>query len=370
MLANSPVDSLGAIDWSFANSTARDLTHDLHPWPAKFIPDIPASAIRLLTEPGELVVDPFCGCGTTAVEALRTRRDVVVSDVNPLATLIAAAKTTPLSETVRDAIAEWALGLHPVPDNAEPTWAPAIPNIDYWFSAPVQAQLAALLDAITAFDGGSSFLQVALSAIIVGASRQESETRYRRVDRETTPAEVMARFQKKIRTGLRMLADLEAVAAGHRARVLTADARTFTRTTGPLNAALAVFSPPYPNAFDYHLYHRFRMFWLGMDPRPIKHDEIGAHLRYEPSSVWEADMKAAFHQVAESLRLGGYAICVVGDGIVNGEIFGSADALWALAESVGLEPVWRVRRPIARTRRAFNLADSRLREEHMLAFRR
>ena len=30
-----------------------------------------------------------------------------------------------------------------------------------------------------------------------------------------------------------------------------------------------VTSPPYPNAFDYHLYHRFRIFWLDGDPREM-----------------------------------------------------------------------------------------------------
>lgn len=362
---------LAAVDWAFADSTHRDLTHDLHPWPAKFIPDIPATAMRLLSEPDDLILDPFCGCGTSAVEAVRAGRNVVAVDVNPLAALIASAKTTDVNAERRTAIATWAAGLRPVSVDAAPAWAPPIPNIDYWFSESVQAQLAALLAAIEEFDRGGAFLKVVLSSIIVVVSRQESDTRYRRIDRETTPAEVVARFQKKLDAGLRMLAELDVVPRASRAaRVFTADARSFTDATGPLEAALAVFSPPYPNSFDYHLYHRFRMFWLGMDPRPIKHNEIGAHLRYEPSSVWESDMTAAFDQVARSLRPGGHAVCVVGDGIIRGKVFASADALWALAPSVGLEPIWRVERSIARTRRAFNLSDSRLREEHVLVFRR
>ncbi len=32
---------------------------------------------------------------------------------------------------------------------------------------------------------------------------------------------------------------------------------------------LVVCSPPYANATDYHLYHRFRLFWLGFDPHEM-----------------------------------------------------------------------------------------------------
>ena len=36
------------------------------------------------------------------------------------------------------------------------------------------------------------------------------------------------------------------------------------------------------------------MFWLGIDPRPIKHTEIGAHLRYQDSIAWLEDMRCVF----------------------------------------------------------------------------
>jgi len=45
-----------------------------------------------------------------------------------------------------------------------------------------------------------------------------------------------------------------------------------------------VTSPPYPNAFDYCLYHRFRQFWLGFNPRILSNYEIGAHLKYQKNN--------------------------------------------------------------------------------------
>lgn len=43
--------------------------------PAKMLPAIAATAIARYTEPGDLVVDPMCGIGTTLVEAVHVGRD-------------------------------------------------------------------------------------------------------------------------------------------------------------------------------------------------------------------------------------------------------------------------------------------------------
>ena len=56
---------LHAISWDFTNEDTSYLTHDVHPYPAKFIPQIPAHLIANLSLRGDLVLDPFCGSGTT-----------------------------------------------------------------------------------------------------------------------------------------------------------------------------------------------------------------------------------------------------------------------------------------------------------------
>jgi DNA modification methylase/ribosomal protein S27AE len=49
------------------------------------------------SEPGDIVLDPFCGGGVTVVESLRLRRKVVGVDLNPLATYITEMEVRPLS---------------------------------------------------------------------------------------------------------------------------------------------------------------------------------------------------------------------------------------------------------------------------------
>ena len=86
--ANEVLDRLRSIDWSFTDDDTAYLAHDLHPYPAKFIPQIPGNLISALSRRGEVVWDPFGGSGTTALEALLLGRRAISSDLNPLSTLI------------------------------------------------------------------------------------------------------------------------------------------------------------------------------------------------------------------------------------------------------------------------------------------
>lgn len=59
--------------------------------PAKMLPAIAAHAIAVYTEPGDLVLDPMCGVGTTLVEAVRAGRHAIGVDLEPAFTAVAAA---------------------------------------------------------------------------------------------------------------------------------------------------------------------------------------------------------------------------------------------------------------------------------------
>jgi hypothetical protein len=57
--------------------------------PARMLPDLAAHVIATLTAPGDIVLDPMCGAGTTLVEALRQGRGAVGLDVEPRWTALA-----------------------------------------------------------------------------------------------------------------------------------------------------------------------------------------------------------------------------------------------------------------------------------------
>lgn len=72
------------------------LTHHIHPYPAKLLPHIAHFFVRasVLQNANKIVLDPFCGSGTVALEASIAGLKPYVADANPFALLVTKAKTT------------------------------------------------------------------------------------------------------------------------------------------------------------------------------------------------------------------------------------------------------------------------------------
>ncbi len=84
-------------DWSFKGADTKYLTHGLHPYPARMIPQLAGRLLDRYASKGSVVLDPFCGSGTVLVEARLRGVNSVGFDINPLACLIASVKSTPLN---------------------------------------------------------------------------------------------------------------------------------------------------------------------------------------------------------------------------------------------------------------------------------
>ncbi len=80
------------------NLVAGKNTHvyDAHTYHTKVPPEAIAHLIEHYTQPGDLVLDPFCGSGMTGVAALKTGRRPILSDLSPAATFIAMNYVTPV----------------------------------------------------------------------------------------------------------------------------------------------------------------------------------------------------------------------------------------------------------------------------------
>ena len=83
------------------------LTHSFYRYPARFSLLFARAAIKAFSQPGDIVLDPFTGGGTTLVEARVLGRRAIGTDINPLATFITRVKTSPLSEDDISTIEEW-----------------------------------------------------------------------------------------------------------------------------------------------------------------------------------------------------------------------------------------------------------------------
>ncbi|MBY0380964.1 MAG: site-specific DNA-methyltransferase [Xanthobacteraceae bacterium] len=99
------------IDAARDASPVRGLTHGYYKYPARFSPVFARAAIQTFTKPGDVVLDPHVGGGTTLVEALAAGREGVGVDISTLAEFVASVKCTILSEAELDTLQRWAIKL-------------------------------------------------------------------------------------------------------------------------------------------------------------------------------------------------------------------------------------------------------------------
>ena len=146
-------------------------THSFFKYPCKFIPLVPKWAILKYTQPGEFVLDPFAGSGTTLVEAVLLRRNALGVDFDKLSQLLCKTKTVNLSakqiqflvETKEELLASTA---------QDATFRPDLNNVSHWFPPENVLQLAVLKERIDSIYAKTkdrrihNFLLVCFAAII------------------------------------------------------------------------------------------------------------------------------------------------------------------------------------------------------------
>lgn len=374
-------------------------THLIHPYPAKLLPHIPRFFLStdLLSEPGDLVLDPFCGSGTVLLEALLSKRRAVGADANPLARLISSVKITSLDDTaIRKALRRV---LRSAKLNGA-TDAPDVVNLEYWFYPHVIRQLSALQQAIRRLHDRQArdFLLICLSVCVRRVSRADPrlsvpvrlngdeyhashkfhkaiQRRLQRLKRTN----VFKLFHAVAETNITRLAKISHTKGTGLISSIAADARRIElpsasgqpRRLRKHSVSLAITSPPYAGAQKYVRATSLSLGWLGLcassrlrategqcigrehfakseyqtpvEPavdaaarrlRPVRRSNpLRAHI----ASVYLNEMSQAIHELWRVLKPGGHVVFVVGDNHVNGRPFRTSKYLQQLFEDMGFK---------------------------------
>jgi hypothetical protein len=361
---------LSRVEWDFSDADAdRQSIHSFHSYPAKFIPEIPRALLRELAPPaGTIVFDPFCGCGTTLVEAQAAGFASAGVDLNPIGCLITKVKTAPLPWTF---MSEVEICLERAREMAAPP-SPQIPNLAHWFRPDVIKTLTALRTVIRDVKNRrvKQALEAVFSSIVVRVSNQDSDTRYAAVTKPVSTTRVFEVFARAAQN----LAAVAPRTMAASATVINRNIFDVRKSDIPGEVGLVITSPPYPNAYEYWLYHKYRMWWLGYDPLSVKADEIGARAHFFSERRHEQDFYAQMSKVFALLsaitRKGTYCCFVIGDSKIHGEIVDNSEHLQKAADTHGFRLIFRVDREINPHRKSFNLHHARIKREHVLVWER
>jgi DNA modification methylase len=317
------------------NKNSTYYSHGFHPYPAKYTPQLVNKFFNLYCKRGFIILDPFCGSGTTLVEGVLNGMDSVGIDLNPIAYIISRAKSNHYSaeeiKSIRDFISE----IQPQPTNGlftdlncninDETSIPDFPNRKHWFQENVSYELAILKKKIDKIESINikDLLYCAFSKIIVKVSNQDSEVRYTAKKKNHPDGIVLSSFVNTVSNYLQVLSSNEHI-VGAKAEVHNGDTYEVLKKYSDNHFDFVITSPPYINTFDYYLYHKQRMFWLGFDHRPVRQKEIGNHHRIDTKKfdVAKAEYIDSMIQIMNELsrvtKPDSYFVMVIGDGIVEG----------------------------------------------------
>ena len=312
------------LSWSEAELPERARTkhvHRLHPYHGKFIPQLVAVLLDRYLAPGDHVLDPFAGSGTTLVQALESGLDATGVDIAAFNCLLMRVKTAPydlaeLGEELRDVAAR----VESLPRRGPRGGG----YLRRWYAPRATAELLAFRGLIAEYRH-CDVLRVILSRAARSARRaahfdleapkepQRGEYWCHKHRRECRPVESAAGFLR--RYTLDTLARIEEFAhvrdAEREATVLHGDGRE-VKLGGPYDGVLT--SPPYPGLIDYHEQHRYAYELLGLDDR--REREIGAAASgtsLASLEAYRAGIAAVLERASAALRPGAPVLVVVND---------------------------------------------------------
>ncbi len=253
----------------FEKGQPRRSVHSFHRYFGKFIPAIPAFAINEFTVPGNVVLDPFCGSGTTLIEAGCSARRSIGIDVNPLATFVSGVKSRKIDKNILDEeltriLAEW-----PENSGAAPNeWEPYVVNLSHWFREQVKIDLLWLKFVIDRVQNPEirDFFNGVFSAFLRGVSNADPQhvfpgysKRMRALDAKGRKIDVRASFTRAAKKRIGQISDLPTDVV--QPQLITGAVGAVAGIDAEVD--LVVMNPPYISSIRYLETMKIEMGWLG-----------------------------------------------------------------------------------------------------------
>ncbi len=291
---------------------------------ACFKPQLPRFFITLLTEPGDLVYDPFAGRGTTPLEAGLLGRRVVANDINPLSRILTVPRffiPDPNDVKARLLAIPYTLGLR------------ADRDLSMFYHPDTEAEILSLRTYLLkrertgSLDHLDQWIRMVATNRLTGHSpgffsvytlppnQAVSPDRQVRINeiRGQQPPYRSTRdiILKKTRSLVKDLNEQEIRnlhEAGNSIQFITGDARK-TPVIEDNSVSLTVTSPPFLDIVQYSTDNWLRCWFNGIDE-----EEIGSRITKLPRvSDWADVMQGVFHELFRITRPGGWIAFEVGE---------------------------------------------------------
>ena len=362
------ISRLEGIDWDFPGDNCASKFSTIHWHPCRFVSQIPAALIGLLTDPKGYVLDPYCGSGTTLVEAQRLGRRSLGIDINPISILLAESKlfvsgSKNITRSIRvfqkeilDSVAIKTIMRDGIVDSI-----PETVQVSKWYHEETAKELAYLWRHIRSSRSKyKRIFEAAFSSILLSVCNETRHWGY--VCDNTSPKDI-----RRVDAIRQYIYALDRYIDAYRERdlylgkdasfplpdavIINSDAALYMREIEDNVCDLIVTSPPYFGVCDYVKAQRLSMEWFGFDIEPYRRRETGARSKRHRKSALNEYLFELSNVIAECFRVlkpGGCLSMIVGESSARASII---HEVRSLLKETGFEQLFMTERAVPVQRR-------------------
>lgn len=325
--------------------------HSLHElsYRACFKSELPRFFIERLTAPGDVVLDPFMGRGTTLLEAALHGRAPWGNDVNPLSRILVEPRLEP---PAFDEISHRVASL----DLSDPGAEPGEPDLSAFYHEETLGAIRALRGRFCAVPSGEldttdRWLRMVATNRLTGHSpgffsgrtmppnqavslevQQKLNEKHGLVPPRRDVPRILLRKSKSLLRDYDMFTLPVLRSVQHARKFLSGDARDLHDVEAE-SVRLVVTSPPFLDVIDYAADNWLRCWFNGLDA-----DAIGSQITC-PSRVneWQDFVREVLVELARVLQPGGWIVFEVGE--VRGGRVRLEELVLPAARAAELRPV-------------------------------
>ncbi|WP_431123359.1 DNA methyltransferase [Flagellimonas flava] len=307
MMIYTEFDKQGLAKAANCRERVSGYTHDFYNYPARFSPIMAREFIEYFTEPGDLILDPFMGGGTTLVEANLLGRNSIGFDISTLAEFLSSVKTNPPSSNNLKSLGRW---LTVVSKNI--SCSSSIPRPVEWIEKGYQRNLSTpstwpirktieqylyYLEQEKFTAGQKKFVR----CVILKTGQWALDSRKEIPTAKQFKDKILSNFAKMAKGSLEFVEN--------KSNTLTKTINAPAKEIGKFkklfenSPKLVLTSPPYPGV--HVVYHRWQIFGSKETPAPfwIANSLDGHGLTYYAmGSRSQKDLKDYFFNIKESFK--------------------------------------------------------------------
>lgn len=338
--------------------------HDIHPYHAKFYPGIPQYFLAKYANNGAVILDPFCGSGTTLLECDNAGYKSYGIDINFLSAKITFSK---IQDYSKDEVSKYIDIILNSQDSSDINFK----DSNLWFTTSNYTDLCLFYNAINSINEEKyrTLFEVLLSSLLnrICNKRDTWNLGYLSdgiLPNKESKLSLRKEFIKKCKWIINVCEETKDLS--HKSMVICGNSKTYQCEEA---IDMVITSPPYPFAVDFARNNRLSYYLFHQDIEEASKNETGARYKRNKRDcerLFFEEMKDIYLNVMSQVKIGGLFCMTVADTKRNNKPIYFVDWL----KELFLANHWEIVEDGMRQLQRQSMGQKRIPEEHVIVFKK